>query len=240
MKKALALFLALLMLSCSLAACSSEPTDDTADTTAAADTESTAPAETEPAVTDRSQAKDNLPADLDLGGKTFGVATRGRNDDVDGGGEDSADVIYSAVYHRTRTVEERLKMKLEVTAVSGNWQTFGTTMEAAILAGDNAWQIANTPGNASLSSKRDYLFQPLQDNKYLDLEQPWWNAAAINELSIDGKTIRYLVGDIALSTFNFLGTMLFNKDLYTDFGRKSEDLYQTVLDRKWTLDELNR
>ncbi len=238
MKKVLSLFLAMLMLAAPLAACSSEPADSPDDSATSAP-ETTVPPETEPAVTDRADAKDNLPADLDFGGKTFHVASRGRSD-VDGGGEETGDTLNDAVYARTRAVEERLKMQIETTVISGNWQTFGTTMEAAILAGDNAWQITNTPGNASLSSRRDYLFQPLQDNKYLELDQPWWNTAAINEISIDGKTVRYLVGDIALSTFDFLGAMLFNKDLYTDFGKKPEDLYQQVLDRKWTVDSLHQ
>ena len=238
-KRILSALLCLLMLVPSLAACS-DSGDTPADTTASSQgTETTVPAETEPAVTDRSQAKDNLPVNLDFGGKSFYIATRSAAD-VNGGGEETGDSLNDAVYARTRSVEDRLKAKIEVTQISGDWKAFGTTMEASVLAGDSAWQIVNTPGNASLSSKRDFLFMPLQDNKYLDLDQPWWNAAAINELSIDGETVRYLIGDISLTTFNFLGTMVFNKALYTDFGKKPEDLYQMVLDRKWTVDELNK
>lgn len=121
-----------------------------------------------------------------MNGAALGVYTRSgsiRQRDLDGGGEESGDVINDAVYRRTRSVEERLALTFEITEVEGAWQEFGKGMEQNILAGDDVWQIVFTTGNASIQSSRDHLFQNLSDNRYIDLEQPWWWKDAMAELS---------------------------------------------------------
>jgi len=237
MKRMISLIAAVLLL-IPLAACGSDAPDVPDGTSAPADT--TAPAETVPAETERKDAKDNLPADFQLNGKTVTTLARdaGRKKDWDGIGEESGDVIMDAVYHRTMSVAERLKVNFQYLEAPTNWQDFGRTMEQVIMAGDNAAQIVLTPGNASIQSGRDFLFQPMQESKYLDFQQPWWNLAAMEEMSLDGINIRYMSGDMLLTQFDNSGAIFFNKALYEDNGFKSEDLYQTVIDRKWTVDVL--
>ncbi|MBE6561328.1 MAG: hypothetical protein E7662_09380 [Ruminococcaceae bacterium] len=239
MKKTLAALLASLMLVVPMAACS----DGGDDTPAGGDTSAaeTTTGETTPAETGRADVKDNIPDDFNLNGKTLGIYMRAgsiRKYDFDGGGEESGDVIFDAVYQRTRTVEDRLKFKFELTEVSGKWQDFGTGMEQNIMAGDDVWQIVFTTGNAAIQSSRDHLFQDVSQNKYIDFDQPWWWTNAMKELSLDGKKIRYMVGDIHLQNYLTAGSMFFNADKLTDGGYKAEDLYQMVIDRKWTYDKL--
>jgi len=240
MKKTLSLILASLMLLTALASCSDTEPENPDDTTASvADT--TAPAETEPPETNRADVKDNLPADLNLGGKTIGVYMRGgsiRKYDFDGGGEESGDTIFDAVFYRTRAVEERLNFTFELTEVSGKWQDFGKEMEQNIMAGDDVWQIVFTTGNAAIQSSRDHLFQDLTNNKYIDFDQPWWWTNAMKELSLDGNKIRYLVGDLHLQNYTTAGAMFFNADILNNGGYDPNELYKTVIDRKWTYDKL--
>ncbi len=236
MKKTVSLLLALLMLALPMAACSDggdTPADDTA---GAADT--TVAEDTAPKELGRADAKDNIPADFSLNGKTIGFLMRSRKLDFDGGGEETGDVVYDAVYQRTLAVEERLQYKTELTEMTGAWKDFGTAMEAGVMAGDDAWQIIFTTGNAAIQSSRDHLFQDLSNNKYIDFDQPWWWTEAMTELSLDGKKIRYLVGDIHLSNYTTAGAMFFNADKLEDKGYKRDELYQTVIDRKWTYDKL--
>ena len=234
MKKTVSLILAALLLALPMASCSDSGDTPADGTTAMADT--TAPAETEPAETGRAATKDNLPADFTLNGKTVGVYMREtvRQQDWDGGGEETGDIVYDAVYQRTRSVEERLNVKFEATVMDGSWKDFGTGMEQNIMADDNVWQIVLTTGNAAISSSRDFLFQDLTQNKYIDFDQPWWWKSAMEELSLDGKRIRYLVGDLSLMNYTKAGVMFFNKELLEANGYKSDELYQNVIDRKWT------
>ncbi len=242
MKKYLSLLLASLMLASALTACAGSPADPAVDGTATDGT--TAPAETEPVATEtkREDTKDNLPADLNLKGLAVNIITRDASSirpyDVDGGGEESGDIVKDAVYQRNRKVEERLDVKFNVTASTETWKNVGNLMESTILAGDDTWNLYFAQGNMSYSSKRDYLFQDLSKNKYIDYDQPWWWTDAMEELSLDGTMIRYLVGDIVLNNYTRSSAMYFNKDLYKSALGNPDDLYQLVIDRKWTYDKL--
>ncbi len=238
MKRIISLLLCALMLVPAMAACSDSGADVPDDTAAG---ETTVPEETTPAVTDRSQAKDNLPEGLNFNGETIKIHTRGggnRAMDVDGGGEETGDVVYDAVYAKARSVEERLGVKLEVSENTEGYKAIGTEIEATVLAGDNAWHMISTSSNATISFSRDYLFQPMQNSKYLDLDQPWWWKDAMYECSVDSKNVRYLIGDTNITAYNFSGGVLFNKKLFADFGGNEEELYKMVIDRKWTADKL--
>ena len=241
LKRISAAMLAALMLIPAMAACSEDAGTPAGDTTASADTTTTAPIETEPAETERKDAKDNLPADLNLGGKTLGVYMRKsfRVRDWDGGGEETGDLVSDLVYRRTETVKERLNVQFETTAMSGSWKDFGKEMEKNIMAGDDTWQIVFTTGNASIGSSRDHIFMDLSDNKYIDLSQPWWWEEATREVSLDGKKLRYLVGDIHIVNYTHAGALLFNTNKLSDGGYDPEALYKTVIERKWTYDKLN-
>jgi len=197
--------------------------------------------ETVPAETGRKDTPDNIPADFSMDGAVVRVLMRGgtyRNHDFDGGGSESGDVVLDAVYNRTRTVEERLDLKFDPLFFEGGYKDFGTQMEKDVLAGDDSWQIIFATSNASISMSRDYLFRDLSNNKYLDFDQPWWWKGAMETLSIDGKKIRYLIGDIALNNYLKAGAMYFNQDILSANGYDTEELYKTVIDRKWTYDKL--
>jgi len=243
MKKCLSLLLTALMLIPALTACSGNTPDTPAtENTSAPVSDTSASIETEPAVTGRADAKDDLPANLDLGGRTVGIHTRDaasiRPYDVDGGGEENGDIIFDAVYKRNRSVEERLKVKLEVTADPAAWKQVGNTMEQNILAGDDTWDLYFAQGMATLQASRDHLFMDLANSKYIDYTQPWWWTDSMEEISLDGKSIRYLIGDICLNNYTRAGSVLFNKKLYQDVLGDPENLYQLVIDGGWTYDKL--
>ena len=187
--------------------------------------------------------KDGVPDDFTLNGKNIRILCRAgdhRNFDVDGGGEMLGDSVHEAVYKRNEIVKARLDCTFEVTAMDGDWKTFGDTMEVQMTSGDDLWDIVNAPGNASLSRSRDYLFASLQDTQWLDFDRDWWNKETMTEISTNGKDIRFLVGDISLSMYQFSGAMFFNKRLLMTNGMNPNELYQLVIDRKWTYEKLGQ
>ena len=238
-KRLLAALLCALMVVPTIAGCSDGGEGTTGDTPAAADT--TAAEDTTPVETDRSQAKDNLPEGLNFGGMEVKTHSRGganRELDLNGAGEEVGDIVKDAVYKKARSVEDRLNVKLVFTENTAGYKQLGEEVEKAILAGDDTWQIISTSSNGTVSFARDYLWQPVQDNQYLDFDQPWWWKDAMYEISLDTKTIRYLIGDTNLSAYNYCGAVLYNKDLLENFGGKESELYDVVFSGKWTLDKL--
>ncbi|MBQ4044470.1 MAG: hypothetical protein IJD06_10815 [Clostridia bacterium] len=241
MKRIASALLAALMLCGALASCSSGNTEDTTapDTTAApAETD---PVETEPAETGRADAKDSLPDDLNLEGMTVHIHSFASEDyDILGKNEESGDVVFDAVYARTRSVAERLNADITWSdSEHQKWQDFSASLEKTIMAGDDAWQMVFAQGNSTIQSGRDHLFMDLSDAKYLDYSQPWWWNEAMNEISFDGQVRRYLIGDIALTNFLRAGCVYFNKNMYADILGEPDDLYQTVIDGAWTLDKMS-
>ena len=60
----------------------------------------------------------------------------------------------------------------------------------------------------------------------------------MKELSIDGKQIKYLVGDLCLNNYLKSGAVYFNKRLYADNYGDADEMYKTVIAREWTYDNM--
>ncbi len=236
MKRSFLYILAALLLTGAFVSCtgSEEPETETipAETTIASET-----AETE---SGRKAAKDSLPDDLDLGGMNIHIFSFSSEDyDIIGMGEESGETVFDAVYNRTRSVAERLNANITwEDSAHQKWQEFSAEMEQTIMAGDDAWQMVFAQGNSTIQSNRDHLFMDLANAKYLDLEKPWWWQEAMEEVSFDNISRRYLIGDIALTNFLRAGCVFFNKAIYTDAIGDPDDLYTMVIDGNWTIDAM--
>ena len=245
MKKRMSRFtaglLASLMLIVSLASCAGGE-DDAADTTQSGAEVSETPAVTETTADPnlRINAKDNLPSDLNYDNAVVRVLAMEElaKYDVWGEGEESADIIYDAVYNRNVAVEERLNIQLQPDIQAIKWQAYAAMVRNLVQGGDDTYDFMFIMGNASIQSGNDTQFMDLSDNTYIDFDQPWWWSEAMDELSLDGETYRYLVGDISLSHYMMSGATLFNKALYENVLGDPEELYKLVLDGGWTLDTL--
>ncbi len=241
LEKSLSAILAALLLLPVLASCSGD-TPGTADDTTPALTAApeTTPAVTEETTTARKDAKDNLPDDLSFGGETVNILSMElqRNRDVDGGGEATADIVQNALYQRNVTVEERLDVDLAIHFENFHWTQYGPMMRSLVTSGDTTYDFYFAMGNTTIQSSNDNLFLDVSDNEYIDYEQPWWWSEAMTSLSLDGKEIKYLVGDICMSNFASAGAVFFNQDLYRSALGNPEELYQLVLDGGWTQDKL--
>ncbi len=227
--------LSLMMIVPLLAACSSGG-GETASTTGSGSAQTQATETEDP----RKTIKDSVPDDFNLNGRTIGLYCQSTalNLDVNGGGELSGDVVYDAVYMRNQTVENRLNCTIKVTDFDGTWQDYGTQLDSFILAGDDQYQIVWSAANTCIQQGRDYLFQPMNDNPYLDLSEPWWYKESMEGLSYDGKHIRYLLGDINLTFFTWTGCVYVNKGIFEDHFGDIDEFYKLVIDRKWTYDKL--
>ncbi len=207
----------------------------------AADDTSAAPVSGENGQTDDSPfVKDDLPA-LDFGGKKIRVLYRDDLIDSFCVAEQTGDLVDDAVYKANRAVEERLNVLYDVTLLAGSASAdrnnYINHISNAVLAGDDAYDLVSVMTYYMPTLIRNGVLSDLMKNKYLDFDKPWW-VADLTSLASQYGRLYFASGDISLELMQRTYCMLFNKKLAADLG--TEDLYQLVLDGKWTLDAAER
>lgn len=225
---------AVLLLS-ALASCGGKQDNKTADTEAEKSTETSA-AETEDSL------KSLLPTDLDFGGEEVRILNGFyfENDafmlHVD---EASGDVVDDAIYNRIINVESQLNVTFsyEDTYLPGGDDT-AAILRRSVTAGSDDYDIVFGCQYNLVPLVLDNIMLNIEGAEYLHLDQPWWYQDYIDEMSIgEGKTY-FVTGDITLGVLRNMSCMYVNKQLYTQNYESIDDMYNEVLDGKWTFDRL--
>lgn len=233
-----ALMLALLMLPLSACSSGSDDVQTGASVTSAADTTEVV---TETTETGRADVKDNLPADLNLGGETINILGRNADNimkfDIVGT-DNSGEIVYDAVWERNARVKERLNVELNVIpSQSTSLNDLKKEMQQTVMAGAGDFDLFITSNNSIVQFGMVAYLRSFNNAPYLDFEQPWWWTESMLDISLDGKTIQYLIGDIL--PFNLLTSAVIyaNKDIWQDHFGDPDQMYDMVENGEWTLDK---
>lgn len=147
----------------------------------------------------------------------------------------TGEVVNDALYQRNSRIQDEYNVVIDNISVDSP-ATLSTNVSNAVMAGEDAYDVvlgdmADTARTLVLSS---YLHS-FDNVPYVDLSRPWWSAYN-TDLSFGGR-IYFPTGPITPMYFNAIYLMLFNQSLASDL--QLEDLYDTTLEGKWTLDTLN-
>ena len=193
---------------------------------------------------DREDTPDNIPQDLKFSGQTFNLLSREESKDgmlfgiEMGVEEENGDIVNDTVYRRNKSVEDRFDITINVIKIPGIWGAevnFNNTIRNSVKSGDNAYDLI--AGYA-------YFITPLAPEgnflnwikvPHIDSSAPWWSADLAEKMTLDGK-LYFISGDLSLTFTSQMQCILFNQRMQRDYGL--ENLYETVLDGKWTFDEL--
>ena len=243
----ISLLLALLMM---LPACTGG--EDTASDTTSAETQPETTAETEVDPDLRANHFDALPDTLDFGGATITGLFRGVASMLDGttggywltndvcGTDNIGDTVSDAVWQRNNTVSERLNIDLQWTASDGGSLANDITVfKNVVMSSDDSFDFFLPTGNTSAGQGMNSYMRDITNLPYVNWDSPWWWQFANESLSVDGKTMQFVVGDMLLTNLAQTCIMYFNKDLYTNLYGDANDMYQMVLDGGFTIDELH-
>ncbi len=235
MKRIASLLLVLAMLASSMAACAGDPAtpDDTsaADTTVADTTAETTAPETE------ANAYNYLP-EKNYDGYNYrilyqsGIRYYPRQIDPT---EQTGDIVNDTAYDRNMAVESKYNVKTKGYGLPQNEVLNGARNH--VKAGDDAFDVyyGRIDHMASFTNEGNAL--DLAKMKYMDLSQPWYNQDINAGMNIKGK--QYIVSSefinvLLANTY----AMYFNKKIAYD-QLKLPDLYEIVLDGKWTIDKMS-
>ena len=232
MKKILTILLLVSMLA-SLASCGGGEAETAADTETTA-SETTAAEEVDPLEARRSIA-DDLP-EKDFGGVTYTIMSDEPNYLMDNCldiEESTGEVVDDAVFSRNTMVEERFGV-----AVEARYLLFSDvikTLSKEVLAGDDGTDLVTSHVCNLGQALFNDMYLNWYDVPYVNFEKPWWSSSTVEDLTYDGKCF-VAVGDVALSSLQATYCYYFNKQLTADYG--IPDVYETVLEGKWTVDYL--
>ena len=191
----------------------------------------------------RETAQDTIPDGYDMDNQTITIWMHGQKDDSIGIA-DSTDIVYSRIHERNLRVEERLNVDIDFYYSSAaTWQDSSDEVKREIQTMSAAFEAVFCANNRLVGKKLFNYFHDLNDSNYIDLSEEWWYEDTIMELSIDRYNYRFLYGDIHLSNITRAGAIYYNKALYEQYvstNKNPDELYQTVLDGKWTLEEFAR
>lgn len=250
MKRILALFFAILMLTSVVVSCGKveEPSTTTTDTNSDLTTlesanVTTIPVETQPAgpATDTNGfVLDDLPDDLNYNNETFTVLTWSDVEHEEFYVESlTGDVVNDAIYNRNQAVEERLGIKFAWVEQAGNFYniaSFNTYIQQALLSGSHEFDLIGCYSTTvATAAANGYLYNLLDEScEYLNFDQPWWPDTLLEQSTINNK-LCFASGDISMNMLYMMYVCFVNTDLIEI--HHLEDPAQLVIDGKWTYDK---
>lgn len=178
--------------------------------------------------------------DVDFGGDTFVIVA----DDASKDGWDASKEIYSdgtdpisvAVRLRNDTMAKLYNCTIRVEATPSD--NVGTLISADVTGNQHNYDMYTIKYGSKSTSEAGNVYNLY--NLGINFENEWWDQNWVDTYSIkksDGTLTLYTVlGDFALSSFSATHAIMMNKTVYDNAGF-SEDVYQLVRDRKWTMDK---
>ena len=187
--------------------------------------------------TGREYIKDSIPDDIDLGGAEIGIYCRDGNNEID---VESAteDIINDAVYDRARRVEERLKCKIKMHESGSDQVQLANAIRTIIKSESDDCDLICVPRYHEMALAAEGYFYNVYECPQIDLTAPWWQKGFTEAATLLDNKVYLISGTASITSVTNAGGILINKNIYEEKVGDVNELYKTVIDRKWTLDEL--
>lgn len=140
-------------------------------------------------------------------------------------------LLNDAVYNRNLIIEELLNIK-----ITGDWSASANSVASkSLMAGETLYDVVMPYMNQTITLAQQGLLKDLFTLKYIDLEKPWWDQRANENLAVNGKLF-ITTGDLCILDKECTMVMFFNKVMIADYNL--DNPYQLVADNKWTIDKV--
>ncbi len=230
MKNTKKLWTLLLLAALVLASCGGTETVGK-DTANPADTAQTV-AETAP----ETEYLDTLP-DTDLGGYDFRIVAQSTSERQNFYQEEKdGEPINDAIFNRDLQTSERLNISITTTALADRSEAASAVIKT-VTAGDPAYEMVITAMSQGINTMvSGGVLVDLQMLPHLTLTSELWAKSIHDNMLLGGKQY-FTTGVLSPQYCQSPMSCAFNVQIAEDYG--VGDIYQTVLDGKWTLDFVN-
>ena len=236
----LALVCALLMIVTTAVACADGTEDDQPGDTEGGDT-------ADNSTTDNTNDKEpdtivyaaNIPEGYSCNNESFVVYTYPqdvfvwKDYDWQNSGNITGDRINDAVFRRTAQVEEELSLVIEY--YCGSSYSNPTDFTTTVSAGESAFDIGNVNMRSHINQVTQGLLVAINEMDALDYEAPWWDQNVRRDLAIYDQFF-CLTGDIGTMYKRSIGTILFNKQMISEYSLEMP--YEMAVDGDWTIETM--
>lgn len=231
-KRLLALILAALMTAPIISSCSNgDGNDETAPESAAA-------VQAEASDAAEAETEDTIYDDLPTGsydGHSFNMLNVVSNyayvlltaEDITG------EPINDAVYNRNVAVGDKLNVSFSENIVG--WDDIASAITNMVMSDEYAYDIVFDESQSCIKYPANKQVIDLYDVPKLNFEKPWWDAGAIDTLSI-GDSLYMANGDLHLMYGESAWVLFLNKNMLDKL--KLESPYEIVKEGRWTYDKL--
>ena len=147
--------------------------------------------------------------------------------------------LTKAIYERNVACEEYLGIKFDFKRDKGAYNSdLPKTLDTLIKGQACEYDMVAMGLNTGIAGNYINIYSNVMKMKYIDLNHEWWVQDMVEQTSINGQ-LYFLTGDACLSTYSYIGCILANLAV-SDEWQTNTDLYQTVKDGDWTVDEMLR
>ena len=147
--------------------------------------------------------------------------------------ETSGEVVNDALTERDNSIMERYHVGIAYTKHE-NATDVASLVRKEVLANENSWHMAISAISGSLINlMNENVLYDLTELPYLDLSANWWSSPMYEKTQINGH-MYITMGDISPQKYYAPYVLAYNKMLAENYH--FPDLYEMVLDGKWTLD----
>lgn len=148
--------------------------------------------------------------------------------------EQDGSAVNDAMYLRNVNVQTRFNCKIGERNID-SYVDAVNELNKSIHAGDNAYDIFIPRMQALTTLVVNNMIIDLKKLGYIDFSKPWWDARAVDDLSLASKNFG---ANSYMTTMDkgAISTFVFNKELMRDYN--IEMPYGYILDGSWTLDKM--
>ncbi len=170
----------------------------------------------------------------DYNGREFRISVNKKYEDEMWVEEENADVCNDAVYNRNVKVEDYLNIKIK-TVPSENETVQVSDISKNLMAGDDVYDLTAVYTWLAGGPALQGFYYSWKDVPVVDFSREWWVTDANEAFNINGNQF-VAVGDLSITTLLLSYAVFFNQRIAG--ANQFPNLYETVLDGKWTIDTL--
>ncbi len=145
-----------------------------------------------------------------------------------------SDLLEFEAYKRKTRVEDLLNCVIKEFN-GGTFQEAYSSFTKDQDSGDGEFDFYFCRGQEYAATILSEKLTELSEVPYIDINKPWWDKAAYDNLSIAGKHYG-IIGDITTNHMLSVWNVCFNKGMFNDFDL--ENPYDLVKEGKWTFDKM--